>query len=108
MSLDDKQDQFFNGNPAAYEPDPLRAPTTKAEPYPVEALGDILGRAAQSLHETVKAPLALCCQSVLASASLAAQTHFDVMLPWGERKPLYSFTNFTIWSTLGYGLLSII
>lgn len=91
MSLDDKQDQFFNGNPAAYEPDPLRAPTTKAEPYPVEALGDILGKAAQSLHETVKAPLALCCQSVLASASLAAQTHFDVMLPWGERKPLSLF-----------------
>ena len=62
MSLDDKQDQFFNGNPAAYEPDSLRAPTAKAEPYPVEALGDILGKAAQSLHETVKAPLALCQQ----------------------------------------------
>jgi len=90
MSLDDKQDEFFNAAPT-YEPEPLRAPLPKAEPYPVEALGDILGKAAQALHETVKAPLALCCQSVLASASLAAQAHFDVMLPHGQKKPLSLF-----------------
>jgi putative DNA primase/helicase len=35
--------------------------------------------------------LALCCQSVLASASLSAQTYFDIKLPWGERKPLSLF-----------------
>lgn len=73
------------------EPEPLRAPIPKAAPYPVEALGDVLGAAATALHETIKAPLTLCCQSVLASASLAAQTHFDVMLPWGEKKPLSLF-----------------
>ena len=71
--------------------DPLRAPTTKAAPYPVEALGDMLGNAAKALQETVKAPMALCCQAVLASASLAAQAHFYVMLPWGERKSLSLF-----------------
>jgi putative DNA primase/helicase len=70
------------------EPEPLRAPIPKAEPYPVEALGDVLGAAAKALHETIKAPLALCCQSVLASASLAAQAYYDVMLPWGDKKPL--------------------
>jgi len=74
-----------------YEPEPLRAPLPAAEIYPVDALGDILGAAAQALQETVKAPLALCCQAVLASASLAAQAHFDVMLPWGQTKPLSLF-----------------
>ncbi len=72
-------------------PELLRAPIPKAEPYPVESLGVILGAAATALHETIKAPLALCCQSVLASASLAAQAHFDVMLPWGKKTPLSLF-----------------
>lgn len=74
-----------------YAPEPLRAPLPKAAPYPVEALGDVLGVAATALHETIKAPLTLCCQSVLASASLAAQSHYDVVLPWGEKKPLSLF-----------------
>jgi len=51
----------------------------------------VLGGAARALHEVVKAPMALCCQSVLAAASLAAQAHFDVQLPWGQRKPLSLF-----------------
>ncbi|MDD2760034.1 MAG: YfjI family protein [Methylomonas sp.] len=72
-------------------PEPLRASLPAAKPYPVEQLGDILGGAAQALHESIKAPLGLCCQSVLAAASFAAQSHFDVMLPWGARKPLSLF-----------------
>ncbi|MBK1656507.1 YfjI family protein, partial [Allochromatium vinosum] len=70
------------------EPEPLRAPMAEAEPYPVNALGDVLGTAAIALHESVKAPLALCAQSVLAAASFAAQAHFDAHMPWGEIKPL--------------------
>ncbi|MEO6421999.1 MAG: YfjI family protein [Candidatus Nitrotoga sp.] len=73
------------------EPEPLRAQLPTAEPYPVEALGDTLCGAAKALHESVKAPLAMCCQSVLAAASLAAQAHYDIKLPWGERKPLSLF-----------------
>lgn len=73
------------------DPEPLRAPPSPAEPYPVDALGEILGSAASALHESIKAPLAMCCQSVLASASLAAQAHYDVKMPWGERKPLSLF-----------------
>lgn len=72
-------------------PEPLRAMLPPAADYPVNALGEILGGAAKALHDSVKAPLALCCQSVLAAASLAAQAHFDVKLPWGERKPLSLF-----------------
>ena len=88
MSLDDKRDQFFN---EPFPTDPLRAPTTKAEPYPVEALGNVLSKATQALHKSTQAPLALCAQSVLASASLATQANFDVQLPWGETKPLSLF-----------------
>jgi len=80
-----------NASLQTYAPEPLRAPSPKPEPYPVEALGDVLGSAAMALNETIKAPLTLCCQSVLASASLAAQAHYDVLLPWGEKKPLSLF-----------------
>lgn len=75
----------------AMPPEPLRASLPPSTPYPVEQLGNVLGGAAQALHETVKAPLALCCQSVLAAAAFAAQSHFDVALPWGDRKPLSLF-----------------
>lgn len=72
-------------------PEPLRAALPLAKSYPVDALGDILGDAAKALHESVKAPLAMCCQSVLAAASLACQAHYDMKLPWGDRKPLSLF-----------------
>ena len=75
----------------ALPPEPLRAPLPPAAPYPVEALGDVLGGAVLALHDAVKAPLAMCAQSVLAAASLAAQAHFDVLLPWGGRKPTSLF-----------------
>jgi len=80
-----------DGRYDALEPEPLRAKLPSSEPYPVDALGDILGAAARAINKSVKAPLALCCQSVLAAASLAAQAHFDIKLPWGERKPLSLF-----------------
>ena len=76
---------------AIIAPEPLRAPLPPGEAYPVDALGEVLGGAARALHDVVKAPLALCCQSVLAAASLATQAHFDVLLPWGQRKPLSLF-----------------
>lgn len=89
MSLEAKLNQIEAAQ--IMPPEPLRASLLPAEPYPVEQLGDILGGAAQALHESIKAPLGLCCQSVLAAASFAAQSHFDVMLPWGARKPLSLF-----------------
>ncbi|MFI3221482.1 MAG: YfjI family protein [Methylococcaceae bacterium] len=86
-------EDFINNAKTPDEPttDPLRAPDSKAAPYPVQALGEILGNAVKALHQDTKAPLALCAQSVLASASLATQAHFDVKLPWGELKPLSLF-----------------
>jgi putative DNA primase/helicase len=89
MSLEAKLDQIYTAQ--IMPPEPLRATLPLSEPYPVEQLGNVLGGAAQALHETVKAPLALCCQSVLAASAFVAQSHFDVLLPWGDRKPLSLF-----------------
>jgi hypothetical protein len=70
------------------EPEPLRAPLPEAEPCPVDQLGDVLGGAVTTLHECVKAPLALCAQSALAAASFVTQAYFDAEMPWGETRPL--------------------
>lgn len=59
-------------------PEPLRRPTTPAEPYPLAELGNILGPAARSLHRVIRAPDAICGASILAAASLAAQGIADV------------------------------
>jgi hypothetical protein len=83
----------------AYRPDtgdgepprPLRRPLPPPEEFPVDALGDILGGAALAIHDRVQAPLALCAQSVLATATLAVQHLADVEMPGGRRKPLSEF-----------------
>ena len=72
------------------EPEPLRRPLLPADPYPVDALGPILSPAARRIHEVVQAPVALCGQSILAAASLAAQAHADVAID-GRREPLSLF-----------------
>ena len=69
------------------EPEPLRRPVPPAKDYPVDCLGEVLGPAARRIHEVVQAPLALCGQSILAAASLAAQSHADVVID-GRREPL--------------------
>lgn len=68
-------------------PEPLRRPVPPPEPYPVEALGEVLSGAARALNRVVRSPMALCGQSVLAAASLAAQRLADVEID-GRRHPL--------------------
>ena len=75
---------------AVAEPEPLRRPLPPADAYPLEALGLVLGPAAQRIHEVVQAPAALCGQSLLAAASLAVQSHADVVID-GRREPLSLF-----------------
>lgn len=75
------------GDMFASAPEPLRRPLPPAEPYPLDALGDVLGNAAKAIHAVVQAPAGLCGQSVLSAASLAAQAHADVLLD-GRREPL--------------------
>jgi hypothetical protein len=64
-------------------PMPLTRELAPAEPFPVDALGSVLGPAAEAIHSRVRAPLAIGCQSVLAAATLAVQGHADVELPIG-------------------------
>src|SRR6185295_11879932 len=59
-----------------------------AEPYPVQALGPILSRAAAAIARKVQVPDAIAAQAVLAAAALAAQAHADVLLPFGQSRPL--------------------
>jgi Protein of unknown function (DUF3987) len=72
-------------------PRPLIRELPPADPFPVEALGDILGAATKGINDRVQAPLAICGQSTLAAATLAAQGHADVQLPPGQVKPISSF-----------------
>jgi Protein of unknown function (DUF3987) len=76
------------------EPEPLRRPLPPADAYPLDALGPILSAAAQRIHDVVQAPAALCGQSILAAASLAAQAHANVVLD--GRRELLSLFSLTI------------
>lgn len=72
------------GGPA---PEPLRRPVPPSLPYPVHALGPVIGPACESVHRVVQAPAAVCGASLLAAASLAVQAHADVQ-NGGRRHPL--------------------
>lgn len=72
-------------------PLPLYPEIAAGAPFPVDALGPILSDAAKAIAYKVQVPLGLSGQSVLAAASLAAQTRADVRLPTGQTRPLSSF-----------------
>src|ERR1051325_3929412 len=71
-------------------PRPLMRELPPADPFPTEALGDVLSAAANAIQDRVQAPIAICGQSVLPRAALAVQAHADVMLPIGpgQAKPV--------------------
>ncbi len=75
----------------AEPPRPLMRELPEGEPFPVDALGSILGAAATGIQEKIQAPVAMCGQSVLAAATLAVQAHVDVELPTGHAKPVSGF-----------------
>jgi Protein of unknown function (DUF3987) len=75
----------------AEPPRPLTRQMPPADAFPVDALGDVLGAAAQAIHDRVQAPLAICSQSVLAAAALAVQAQADVELPMGHIRPVSDF-----------------
>ena len=66
---------------------PLYPPLAPAADYPVEALGP-LAAVTKAIASKIQVPLALAGQSVLAAASLAAQAIADVVLPYGQTRPL--------------------
>jgi len=81
----------YNKNANEYipeEPFPLIVETPLANSFPVASLGKTLQEASEYLYETIQAPLAICCQSVLASANILVQGHADVKLPTGNINPI--------------------
>jgi hypothetical protein len=68
-------------------PRPLMRELSPADPFPVAALGGVLGAAARAIHDRVQAPMAICAQSVIGAATLAVQGHADVELPIGPGRP---------------------
>lgn len=69
---------------------PLFRPLPPPPEFPAHALGALLP-AAEAIQQRTQAPFALCAQSVLAAATLAAQPHYDVILPHGGQRPLTGF-----------------
>ena len=68
-------------------PRPLIESNPAAEPYPVQALGGILGPAVERMAEVIGVPQALAAQSVLAASALATQGHAGLQLD-GRSYPL--------------------
>jgi hypothetical protein len=73
-------------------PRPLMREFPPADPFPIDALGDVLGAAARAIHDRVQAPVAIGGQFVLAAAALAVQAYTDVVLPIGsgQTRPISS------------------
>jgi hypothetical protein len=72
-------------------PRPLQRPLEPADPFPMEALGSVLGDAALAIVDQVQCPEAIAGQSVLAVATLAVQGQANIELPQGSTAPLSSF-----------------
>jgi hypothetical protein len=67
---------------------PLFEPVVTGESYPVDRLGKLLGGAASAIASKIRVPGSIAGQSVLAVASLAAQARANVLLPYGQTRPL--------------------
>lgn len=72
------------------EPEPLRRELPPADPFPIDALGDILSPAAKKTCEVIQAPEAICGQSFLAAAGLAVQGYANIVID-GRVSPLSEF-----------------
>jgi len=83
-------DPFLIPDPSYPEPQPLLPEMEAAIPYPLEALGEVLGGAAAAIVEAVQVPTALAAQSVLAAAAMAAQPHANAVRD-GQPIPLSLF-----------------
>ncbi|MGZ8930279.1 MAG: YfjI family protein, partial [Methylosarcina sp.] len=68
------------------KPQPLTA-KIPPEPYPLDALPDVIREAVEEVHGFVKAPLPLVAGSALGALSLAAQTHVDMKRAEGLSGP---------------------
>jgi len=71
-------------------PMPLIRKEEQGEPFPVHALGSGLAETCGVMMDVIKAPAALCAQSLLAAVNLATQAHRNVIID-GRVSPLSLF-----------------
>lgn len=71
-------------------PEPLGRELEEPQPFPFKSLGEILGPAAEKLHENIQAPDSVCGQSLLAAANLAVQGFRDIEID-GRKIPISLF-----------------
>ena len=90
MTLQDRFAREWEKVPSLPEPLPLLPELEKSAPYPLSALGDLIGDAAKAIVEAVQVPDALAAQSVLSAAAMAAQAHGNVQRA-GQQIPLSLF-----------------
>lgn len=90
MTLQDRYAKEWEKVPSLPEPLPLLPELEKSAPYPLSALGDLIGDAAKGIVEAVQVPDALAAQSVLSAAAMAAQAHGNVQRA-GQQIPLSLF-----------------
>lgn len=79
MNIQDRYANEWEGVPSLAEPIPLLPELEKSAPYPIHALGELIGGAARAIVEAVQVPAALAAQSVLSAAAMAAQAHGNVL-----------------------------
>jgi hypothetical protein len=79
-----------SGQSPKREKRPLLRELDAAPTYPVQALGEVLCNAALALEEAIQAPIAICGNSILAAAHLAAQAHANVVVD-GRPSPISEF-----------------
>lgn len=71
-------------------PMPLQRPLPPPAPFPIDALGEILGPAVKKIAEIIQAPIGICGQSILAAVALGVQGHADIEMD-GRVIPLSTF-----------------
>ncbi len=72
------------------EPQPLHKEPAPPLPFPMDALGTVAGDAARAIQRVIKAPDAICGQSLLAALAQLAQGHADISVD-GRRRPISEF-----------------
>jgi hypothetical protein len=75
------------------EPRPLRRELPPAIPFPIPAFDcvPVLRDAVIAIQMRTQAPWAIAGNSVLAAATVCAQPHADVLMPYGELRPLSEY-----------------
>lgn len=90
MTIQDRFAKEWEVVPSLPEPLPLLPELEKSAPYPLPALGDLIGDAVQAIVDAVQVPDALAAQSVLSAAAMAAQAHGNAQRA-GQQIPLSLF-----------------